>query len=200
MDSNFLQGELIKMQNNYSNKPKKWIRLKRPSWLSLKDPMSKVYSEKRALLKRGEVTYASIVQANTMLFHKFPSCDCPAQVVYSSDTYVKENPYMLYDIARYIFDYKGEPEENIPDEWKSIARAVTDEYDRTGFTFGLEINGYTVGFHLIPTMIFRKLLPKKKLCGKILPVLVSPECKQILILPKKYWTKEFTRAWVKKKV
>ena len=43
---------------------------------------------------------------------------------------------------------------------------------------------------------FRKLLPEGKLCGRFLPVFTLPECKQVLILPKQYWTPGFTEAWV----
>ena len=83
----------------------------------------------------------------------------------------------------------------MPDEWKEVARVITDEYDRSDFTFSVRLDGKPVEYHMIPTMIYRKLLPKGKLCGNLLPVFTVPGCKQVLILPKKYWTKAFKEAW-----
>ena len=197
MESFFLSYELYVMQNNYMNKPLRNIHLSRPAWLNSKDPMSEIYSKKSMLLQQGKVIYAHIVQANTILFHAFPPYDCPAQIVYSTDPYVAENPDILSDIAWKLYNYKNAPEEQIPSEWKEIARVIADEYDRSDFTFSMEFGGNSVEFHMIPTMIYRKLLPKRKLCGSLLPVLTVSGCKQILVLPKQYWTKKFTEFWVK---
>lgn len=197
MDSSFYKDELYQMESNYKNNPLKNLNLTRPDWLDFHDPMSRMYEEKATILQQGKITYACIVQANNVLFRRFPSWDCPARIVYSTDLYSEVNPQQLYSIASKIFSYKDQPEDNIPDEWKDIARAITDERDRTDFTFSLDTNGKSTEYCTIPTIIHRKLLPKKKLCGNILPILTTPECSQILILPKKYWTKNFTEAWVK---
>lgn len=195
-DSNFYRDELYQMRENYRNKPLRDINLSRPAWLSSSDPMYKVFYQKSKLLQHGEITYASIVQANSILFRRFPSHDCPAHIFFSTDSFIAENPEVLFTIASKISTYKGQAEDQIPDEWKEVARVITDEYDRTGFTFSLELDIGSIEFHMIPTMIFRKLLPKSKLCGRLLPILTEPDCKQILVLPRKYWTKEYTKAWV----
>ena len=158
--------------------------------------MSEIYENKSLLLQKGEVIYAHIVQANTILFKRFPPFDCPAQIVYSLDPYFMEQPDVLQDIAWKIYSYKEQDIDLVPDEWKETARVITDEYDRTDFTFLLNLNEKSVKCHMIPTMIYRKLLPKRKLCGSLLPVLALPESKQVLILPKEYWTNTFTKAWV----
>ena len=196
LEYNFYREELYQMRKNYKNNPLEDIKLSRPEWLDSKDPMSEIYSKKSMLLQQGEIVYANIIQANTILFRRFPLFNCPAQIVYSTDAYFIENPKVLYDIARKIYSYKGQTLDKVPDEWKEVTRVITDEYDRTDFTFSLNIEEHSFEYHMIPIMIYRKLLPKGKLCGNILPVLTLPECKQVLILPKQYWTNKFKKAWV----
>lgn len=188
--------ELVQMRENYKINPLDDIKLSRPGWLDSEDPMSEIYEKRSALLQQGEIVYAHIVQANTILFKIFPPIDCPAQIVFSAESYFMEQPAVLQDIAWEIYKYKGQALDTVPDEWKDVARVITDEYDRTDFTFSLKLDGQSIEYNMIPTMIYRKLLPKGKLCGNLLPVLTLPDCKQIMILPKKYWTKKFKEAWV----
>lgn len=188
--------ELFQMRERYKNDPLEDIKLNRPLWLDSSDPMSEIYSKKSLLLQHGEIVYAHLVQANTILFKRFPPFDYPAQIVYSTEPYFMKQPEVLQDIAWEIYNHKGQALDTVPDEWKEVTRVITDEYDRSDFKFSLNVDGQTVEYNLIPTMIYRKLLPKGKLCGNLLPVLTIPDCKQVLILPKKYWTKEFTEAWV----
>lgn len=192
-----LYEELLQMREKYKNKPLKDVKLSRPPWLSLNDPMSELFSQKSILLKQGEIVYASIIQANSILFKSFPPLDCPAHIVYSTDPYFIKQPDALTDISWEIIQYKGQAIDTVTDDWKEVARVITDEYDRSDFDLSLNVNGQTVKYKLIPTMIYRKLLPKRKLCGNLLPVLSVPDCKQIMVLPKKYWTKSFTQAWIK---
>ena len=107
-----------------------------------------------------------------------------------------KHPEKLQDIAWGIYKYKGQALETIPDEWKEVARVITDELDRADFSFELSVNEKSLEYHMIPTMIYRKLLPKGKLCGSLLPVLTVSDCKQVMVLPKQYWTKNFTEMWV----
>jgi len=191
-----LYKELIQMRENYKRNPFNDIKLSRPEWLDSEDPMSEIYENKSLLLQKGEVIYAHIVQANAILFKRFPPFDCPAHIVYSLDPYFMEQPEVLQDIAWGIYSYKGQDLTSVPDEWKETARVITDEYDRTDFTFTLNLDEKSLEYRMIPTMVYRKLLPKRKLCGSLLPVFALPESKQVLILPKEYWTNNFTKAWV----
>ena len=195
VNSNFYKEELLKMRENYKRNPLKDINLSRPIWLDDQDPMFEIYLKKSMLLQKGQIVYATIVQANSILYKNFPPINAPAHIVYSTAPYFMENPTSLYDIACGIYEYKGQEIDTVPDEWKEVARVITDEYDRSDFTFYLNINEQSMEYRMIPTMIYRKLLPKRKLCGALFPVFVLPECKQVLILPKKYWTKEFKKAW-----
>ena len=196
LESSFYREELLQMRENYENNPLDDMQLSCPKWIDSGNPMSEIYTKKRKLLQQGEIVYANLVQANDLLFKWFPPVDCPAQIVYSTDPYFSENPEVLYDIAWKIFSYKGQPLETVPAEWKEVARVITDEHDSSDFLFSVCSDSQSFEYRMIPTMIHRKLLPKGKLCGNILPVLAVPECKQVLILPKQYWTKSFTRAWV----
>lgn len=189
-------NELVQMRENYKSNPLNDIKLRCPIWLDAEDPMFELYEKKTALLQQGEIVYAHLLQANTMLFKRFPPMNYPAQVIYSANPYFWKRPVVLQDIAWKIFDYKGQATDAVPDEWKDIAQVITDEYDRSDFTFSLDLNGQSMEYKMIPTMIHRKLLPTGKLCGNLLPVLTLPDCKQIMILPKEYWTKTFKEAWV----
>ena len=196
MQPEFYKNELEQMRKNYACTPLQDIDLRRPGWLDAYDPMMDIYAKARNFLQRGTIVYAGILQANSNLFRKFPPFDYPAQVVYSPSAYIAENPDWLYDITDKLYSYKDMDEEQIPDVWKPVVSVIASEVDRTDFAFTLAYGSCTVDYHLIPTIIFRKLLPEGKLCGRFLPVFTLPECKQVLILPKQYWTPSFTEAWV----
>ena len=187
--------ELRQMQTAYARSPMRNIRLPRPAWMSNKDPMSAVYRDKAALLQRSQVVCAHIVQANTILFKLFPHKDCPAHIVYSTSPAVEKDPYILRELAYCLYNYKDQPLEQVPQQWREIARVITDEHDRSGFTFSSEKNGEQITAHMIPVMVFRKLLPRRTLLGSFLPVLTCPESSTVLILPKRYWTANFKKSW-----
>ena len=196
MKSEFYIEELSQMRKNYKNKPLSDIKLCHPKWLDSQDPMFKIYDEKSTLLQKGEIIYASILQANNFLFKNFPPFNCPAQILYSKDLYFVENPERLHIIASKIYSYKGQEPDSVPNEWKEVVSVITDELDRSDFTFSAEIENRSVEYSMIPIMAFRKLLPKRRLCGNIIPILTADECEQVLILPKQYWSKRFKELWV----
>ena len=190
-----LYDELKEMQSRYEKKRLRNIFLKRPEWMRSSDPISLFFSEKKALLKSGSVCYAYVVQANTILFDWFPHTDHPAHIVYSTDPYIEEHPDILEGTAHAIYQYKDVALDLVPEKWHELARVVTDERDRSNFTLSTEYDGHTVSIRFLPTMIFRKLLPRRKLCGSLLPIITSPDCNSVMVLPKRYWTKEFRSAW-----
>ena len=192
-----LKEELEKMQSRYGKNRMRDISLKYPAWMTSKDPMSSVFQEKAHLLQYGTVCFAHIVQANTILFGRIPNVDCPAHIVYTLDPCAAQEPGILRELARQLYQYKYMPPEKIPDRWRETARVIADEYDRTGFTFPVEHQGKTVQMHMIPTMIFRKLLPKRMLCGGYLPILACDDCKAVMVLPRRYWSKDFKQSWVR---
>lgn len=188
--------ELQKMRASYAKNRLTNIHLSRPGWLyNSEDPMSKIYKEKKTLLQKGDVCYAYVVQANTILFELFPPLDCPASIVYSTDPAVANHPEILEEIATNIFSYKNCDLETVPEKWREMARITTDEYDRTNVTFTVEYQGKEIEFRFMPIMVYRKLVPKWKLCGNLLPLLTAEGCESVMILPKKYWSDAFVYLW-----
>ena len=193
------KAELEQMRANYAARPLKRLRLPRPAWLTDSDPLSEIYFEKDRLLREGAVYYAHVVQANTLLFRALPQVDCPASLIFSIDDAAAETPQLLRITAKRIFSYKGKPPEEIPEEWRTVAASITDEHDRSTHTFMISAGvGAGLTVRLNANMIFRRLLPRARLCGSLLPVLALPaHCNSLMILPRKYWTKSFRRAWIK---
>lgn len=190
-----LKDEFKAMQERYSQNPLQNVEIYAPDWLNSRDPMWRIYTDRSLLLKQGKVTPAYIVQANEYLFKFFPRGDYPAHLIYSADPYVAEHPEILKKLADEIYSYKNKPLDTVPKEWREVAQCITNERDRTSFTIAMTHDGYHIELQLLPIMVFRKLLPWGRLCGSYLPVLTSPESKAVLILPKKYWTGKFRRAW-----
>lgn len=61
-----LRNELVLMKTKYARKPMQDIKLKRPEWLKNNDPLSEIFDFKQSLVQRGTVTFAHIVQANSI--------------------------------------------------------------------------------------------------------------------------------------
>ena len=55
----------------------------------------------------------------------------------------------------------------------------------------------SVHIHFQPIMVFRELLPGRKLNGSLLPVLTHPDCEAVLVLPHKYWAEDFKQEWLR---
>lgn len=192
--------ELDEMRQRYKENPLKPMKLTRPSWLDEKDGLRFIYTEQEKLFSEGNIYYASLIQANSILFKFLPQWDCPATLIYSPNSEIDENPDILSELAKTIFYFKNMPENEIPVQYREFARVITDETNRSSY-YGpvsdfLEETEIDVGFTSL--MVFRKHLPKRKLCGRILPLIASPEsCKSVMILPKQYWSENFKNAWIK---
>lgn len=194
------RDEINRMNQCYDDNRLRNIHIRRPSWLKGQNALSAVYQEKEQLLQEGRVVYAYVIQANTMLFSAFPPIDCPASIVYSTDAFVQENPGILKVLAEKIYSYKNVDLDLVPEAWRELARITTDESDYADFRFTICLEGRNIDIHFLPVMVHRKLLPKKKLCGRLLPVITDYECRSVLILPRRYWSKEFIKAWVSKEL
>lgn len=190
--------EIQEMRERYIQNPLKPMELPRPSWLDEKDGLRFIYTEQGTLFSEGIICYGSIVQANSILFKSFPPFNCPATLIYSINPEIEENLYILHDIAHEIFSYKDMPSDEVPSELRELARVITDELDRSSFYGTLsDDNGNEINLGFKSLMVFRKHLPKKKLCGSTLPLIVAPEkCNSIMILPEKYWSENFRQAWI----
>lgn len=196
----YLKDELLIMRENYHKNPLKKIRLKRPSVLQDGHPLARLFQDQEKLLREGEVHYAHIVQANSNLFKFFPRKDFPAQFLYSTEPLVDELPMLLRETAHLFYQYKDKPLETVPESFRDIVRVIADEYDSSSYSFKVTSKGRVVEMFFIPTMIHRKLLPGGMLFGGFLPVLAHKDCRSVMILPKKYWSREYKRFWFARKL
>lgn len=191
---------LRRMQDAWAQDRPADLQLPRPKWLTNRDALAAVYDEQDALLRDGTVCYGHIVQANSILFRLLPHVDCPAHIVYSTDPRVAANPIVLRETAYNLFRYKDQPPERVPAPWQTVARVITDEYDRSSFTITIDYPGGPIAFRFLPVMVFRRHLPGRKLAGSLLPILTAPDCRSALILPQQYWPVDFTNPWTKHRI
>ena len=197
ISADFYKAELAQMRKNYSKRPLRNVWIPRPYWLSYDDPMSEIYFKKAELLQRGKIVYAKVVQANVILFRNFPQSDCPANLLLSLDDELNESPDLLYDVALELFSYKDKPLDQVPEQWREVASSITNERDRKCFNFTVNYIDRQISGRMIANMIFRRFLPRRRLCGGILPVLASPDFNHVIILPKRYWTRSFKEKWIR---
>ncbi len=192
--------ELYEMRERYNSSPLRYEPLPRPKWLTDKDKLSALYSDRSVLYQHGTVYYGCIVQANVALFGAqtvFPENDLPADVIYSTHEAAQSDPLLLKNFARMLYSYKTYEGGYVPQQLKEVADGLRDEYSRSSFDITpFEELGNSLPLSFRSIMVFRKHLPTRKLSCPIFPVLAAPDhCGSIIILPKKYWTKAFTKAW-----
>lgn len=191
------KGNIEQMRKNYEKAWFKNEKLPHPKWLANKpaDPLNLLYVESKQLFKHGKIYYASLVQANEIMFQQHPTNDCPANIVLGESEYFDENPIALRRLARELGSYKGT--DDAPDELKRITDSITGELERL---YNIPLpksfsNNQTAYFSTI--MIFRKHLPNGRLDGLLFPMLSCPnELSSSIILPYRYWTKDFRKFFV----
>ena len=103
------------------------FKVTKPEWVE-QDPMNKIYTDMDILLKRGQVYWGVLVQANAILFQDDPYVDCPGNVVFSTNKSLGNRPELMEEIARDIFAYKNT--NYAPEYLKQVVDIVTDEYER----------------------------------------------------------------------
>ena len=77
--------------------------IKPPDWLSESESLIHTYRDHDLLLSQGEIVWAHIVQANSLLF-KPGKEDSPAEIVFSLDRVFDEDIEALRLIAERIYD------------------------------------------------------------------------------------------------
>lgn len=189
------EAYLLHAQAAWAEKHPATLRLPHPKWLTDRDALSAVYDEEAELLSRGGVCWGCIVQANEILFRLTPHVDCPADIICSADPRVAKDPGILRRIAYELFAYKDKPLDQVPQAWREAARIITDELDRSALAFTIDYQGQPLHFRFLPIMVFRRHLPGRTLTGSLLPILTAPGCRSALILPKRYWHRDFTALW-----
>lgn len=174
---------------------KQYNKLTPPAWMKqVKDTrFQSQYRDQEMLLSRGEVVFAHLIQANSLLFQPGDS-DAPAAIVFSSDHYYDDHVDELLIIGHAMFDLKGKTQDD--PELKRFAKAITDEVSAL---FNVKLpekltNGRKVYYSTI--IIHRKHLPVKYLKTRWFPVLIHPETTEAcMILPSKYWAPNLVEYW-----
>lgn len=193
------QNHLEVMRINYHENPVVSKNLPKPLWIRLHkdDPLNLVYINKDIIFQNGQIYYAYIVQANAMLFEKGSKLNLPANVLYSTHPITEKYPQILMSIGKDLYSYKNKPENEIPVEFREMARIITDELDRSKVDFTISLPDPenpdkiidNIDVHFCSVIVFYKDIPEQVLQGNFLPVLAVPEKSDfILILPKEYWT------------
>ncbi len=147
---------------------------------ALFDPMFQ-----KRILKEGKVAIGALVQANSLLFEKGKS-NHPADFIYSTDPFFLEYPGDLEGLAHILFQTKGTSGYN--PSIQKLADLLADEMERN-YCYKLPrdlLEGKEVYFTTV--VVDRNHLPKKKIEGRLMPMLVLPgEEPDAIILPYWHW-------------
>lgn len=195
------ESEMKIMSRNFRNGADKIAPLPAVPWLKGDDGLSRLYEEFPLLMERGEVYYASLVQANSCLFKPANGDLTPsvASIIYNHKRprETVENPMILRIFSHYLYGYKNKMPEEIPEWIQPAVSAITDELDRSRVVIKAGAkDDFAMNITLQSVLVFREHLPKTKLDGGILPIIAAPkECESVMILPQRFWSSEFIRDW-----
>lgn len=187
------EAELEYMRKKYALSPMKGS-LPHPCWLKDDDELNAVFINQQQLFAKGIICYGCIVQANKLLFNFASLDDCPASFLFSRDEIMVKHIDTLDNMARGIYRYKNDFEQPPYEKYSEIVNAVRDEYDRSSFSFKTTEPDAQINF--ITAIVFRSHLPIPILKGRIVPMLVSPDCKTAIILPKHYWSLKMRTEYI----
>ncbi len=171
--------------------------LPRPYWMA-KHRLAQTYKDAKLLRKHGQIYYAALVQANTKMFEPMTAQNLPGNpgaVLYSTGVLCETSPEDLLNLADELYAYKSS--NDAPNEWRVVVASIRDEH-QAPLNWKLpprKEEAYDIFYTAL--MFFRQHLPKQRLIGSIFPIIAAPEhCKSILVLPKRYWTKEMKQYYL----
>jgi hypothetical protein len=172
-----------------------YLRVQRPTWLhdNPDDEFRTHFSNLGKLWREGTIVWGCIVQANYIVYED-SDINSGGEVVYSLVDSHKADPDYLLSLAEEIYALKG-TEPSDAGEYK-IAAYLTDELTRVyGWEVPSSLSG-SVRCRLSTTFLPRKHLPEKRLCSKIMPIIVSPNPPYCVTpLPERYWPEELIEWW-----
>jgi hypothetical protein len=198
-----MKQAIVKLRNAYEQVQKKLspamlasISALTPPWMNKTNALNEILKQQTQLLSEGIIVWGALIQANTLLFSAGQD-DCPALLVYSSDTYFDSRPQELRLLGHKIFALK---DTNPSDpELKSVAQLVSDEMGRS------------MGYKLPPVfsnkdirsatfMVFRKHIPNGVLSAGLFPLLIHPSTEAVMIAPFEFWPIEMIILWKERKL
>ena len=170
-------------------------KMPKPFWLLFENDQcyNEILSQQDSLLKRGNIIWGGVIQANSALFSK-GSFNHPAAVIYSFDCNVDKSPEIIKIIASELFSYKGMQTSN--PEIQAFSDKLADEIETD---LKLKIpEELTEGVECFYTsiLVHRNHLPNNVLSMGVFHLLVNPEeTEATMILPFKYWPKSLINLW-----
>lgn len=198
---NFFVDELEYMEKKYAEDPIRKVKLKRSKCmykegLSEDDPnqLAGIFGEIETLVKHGKIYYSVLVGAQKDLYRRFPAIDEPAFILYSKDPEMMTKLQVLEKAADEILEWVN-VYEHAPEHVKEAAKAMgTENYHAINMPYKYYSKEDDKEYEFIFTAvhIFRKNLPGKVIDGRIMPIIAKPDtCKNVYVLPKKYWSKKY---------
>jgi Fe-S cluster assembly iron-binding protein IscA len=166
--------------------------VKPPAWLTKEDLMSRIFEQQARIIRDGEVRWAHVVQANSLLFAAGKE-DTGAQVIYApaGDVSLRD----LGKIAHRAFELKGTTPDD-PAELK-LANMLTDEYERA-LDWDVPMS-LTDGRHVVTTIVIvpREHMPGGFLAVSCFPIFADPRTRMATLVPARYWPAEMRDDWQK---
>ncbi|WP_432173924.1 hypothetical protein [Streptomyces sp. Tue6028] len=157
------------------------------------DPLLDILEQQDLLLEKGTVVWASIVQANNLLFEPGRN-DHPAVVLYSTDPEIfDDQPEELRVIARKLFSLKGKLLSD--PELQPFSNMLCREMSRE---MRMPVPRSLVGsapVYCTDVIVARRHLPSGTLSSGLFPLLIHPTCSATMILPSRFWPAELLRVW-----
>jgi len=112
-------------------------------------------------------------------------------VLYSNDRYFDGRPQELYAIANKLFSHKGT---QAPESLRPISDWLTDE-QKAAFNLPVPSDLTPRPAFATGILFFRKHLPQQLLGGAWMPLLVHPETRTIMVVPRQFWVREISATW-----
>lgn len=173
---------------------RRYNALQPPAWVTPRgEPeLSSIYALQETLFASGQVVWAAIVQANSLLYEP-GSDDCPAMAIYSLDPWYDARPAALHALAGGLFDVKGTRPSDAAD--RAFADSITDEMRRD---MRLPVPKHRCDgrdVYATAVMVHRKHLPDGVLAGRVFPLLHCAGRAATLIVPSRYWSDRLLFAW-----
>jgi len=165
------------------------MRAPGPSWAQ-GHALRENVAQQALLLQKGEVVWAALLQANSALFKKGPD-DLPGAVIYSTDRYFDARPQELAGIASKLFAHKGA---EAPESLRPISEWLADE-KRAAFNLPVPAELTLRPAFATGMLFFRKHLPLQLLGGAWMPMLVHPETRAVMVVPRQFWNRELVATW-----
>ncbi len=172
------------------------LTIERAAWMG-SHPLNEVVDDAKRMLAHGQVVWASLVQANNLLFKAGPDGH-PGVVVY--DPQGLTGLSCLQDVAKSLFASRGQldtlrEQEPAGSAWLAIAEWLEDELTPTS---GLPLPDTDAYSGLLVSMTFfgRRQLPAGYLQDRLIPcMLCADRPDRILPLPWPLWPTQHLRIW-----